>query len=88
MLSGKELVRLSKKAIKEHPEAFEALLEFERTGKLPKPNYKVRANFTIDAKLLREFRQYCKRKGMKMSAVLERYIAEELSQNHSFKATT
>ncbi|MEK6861073.1 MAG: hypothetical protein AABY07_03815 [Nanoarchaeota archaeon] len=43
MVSGKELVRLAKEAIKEHPEMFEALLEFERTGKLPKPNYKIRA---------------------------------------------
>ena len=81
MLSGKELVKLGKEAIKEHPEAFEALLEFERTGKLPKTNYKVRANFTIDAKLLRRFRDYCKNKGMKMSSILEKHIEEELQNN-------
>lgn len=78
MLSGKKLVKLAKEAIKEHPEAFEALMEFERTGKLSKPNYKIRANFTIDAQLLRKFREYCKRKGMKMSSVIENYIRGEV----------
>lgn len=78
MVSGKEIVRLAKRIIKEQPEAFEALLEFERTGKLPKVGYKTRANFTIDAALLRRFREYCRQKGMKMSAVLEKHIKEEL----------
>ncbi len=78
MPSGKEIVRLAKEAIREHPEAFEALLEFERTGRLPKVGYKTRANFTIDAALLRRFREYCRQKGMKMSAVLEKHIEEEL----------
>lgn len=81
MVSGKELVKLAKEAIKEHPEAFEALMEFERTGKLPKPNYKIRANFTIDSKLLRKFREYCRQKGMKMSSILEKHIEEELQNN-------
>ena len=79
MPSGKQLVKLAKEAIEEHPEAFEALLEFERTGKLPKLHYKIRANFTIDASLLQKFRAYCRKHGKKMSAVLERYIEEELS---------
>ena len=39
MLSGKELVRLAKKAIEEHPKMFEALLIFEKTGKLPSPKF-------------------------------------------------
>ncbi len=81
MVSGKEIVRLAKRIIKEQPEAFEALLEFERTGKLPKIGYKTRANFTIDESLLRRFREYCKQKGMKMSAMLERYIKEELQES-------
>lgn len=40
MLSGKRLLKLAKQAHEEHPEAFEALLEYERTGKLPKLNPK------------------------------------------------
>ncbi len=80
MPSGKEIVALAKKAVQEHPQAFEALMEFERTGKLPKVNYKIRANFTIDAQLLRKFRDHCRKQGKKMSAVLEKYIAEETAQ--------
>lgn len=79
MPSGKQLVKLAKEAIKEHPEAFEALMEFERTGKLPKLTHKVRANFTIDSSLLQNFRIYCKKHGKKMSAVLENYMEEELN---------
>ncbi len=70
----------AKQAIEQHPEAFEALLEFERTGKLPKPNPKERANFTIDAKLLRHYRAYCKEHGLNMSARIEKYIKGELQQ--------
>ncbi len=80
MLSGKELVKAAKEAIKEHPEAFEALLEFERTGKLPKVDYKTRANFTIDARLLRKFREYCRSRGMKMSSIIEKHIEEEFKK--------
>lgn len=80
MLSGKEIVAQAKKAVREQPEVFEALLEFERTGKLPKVFYKVRANFTIDAALLRKFRTHCRREGKKMSSVIERYIEQEMAK--------
>lgn len=76
-----QLTKYGKRAIqviREHPEAFEALLEYERTKKLPKLNYKERANFTIDSTLLRKFRTYCKEKGLNMSRVIERYIKEEM----------
>ena len=73
-----KLVMYAKRAVKQHPEAFEALLEFERTGKLPKPNPKERANFTIDAKLLRQYRAYCREQGINMSARIERFIKTEL----------
>ena len=80
MPSGKEIVQAAKKVIKERPEIFEALMEFERTGKVPKVDYKIRANFTIDARLLRKFREYCRKQGKKMSAVLEKYITEEVGE--------
>lgn len=66
--------------IREHPEAFEALLEYERTKRLPKLTYKERANFTIDNMLLRKFRAYCKDRGLNMSRVVERYIKEEIKR--------
>ena len=73
-----QLVKYAKEAIREHPEMFEALLEFERTGKLQKPIKKERANFTINEKLLRKFRQYCKEHGYKMSSRIEKFIEKEL----------
>ncbi len=79
-MQSSKLVKYAKEAVIEHPELFEALLEYERTGKLPKPNPKQRANFTIDAKLIRQYREYCKNHGYKMSARIERFIAGELKK--------
>lgn len=73
-----KFVEIARDSIKKHPEMFEALLEYERTGKLPKPNPKERANFTIDAKLLRQYRAYCRDKSYKMSSRIERFIESEL----------
>lgn len=78
MLQGKEIVRIAKKIVKEHPEYFDALLVFEKTGKLPKFNYKKRVNFTLDNNLAREFRNYCEKNGMKMSSVIEKCIEEKI----------
>jgi len=81
MLQGKKIVERAKKIIKENPEYFEALVEFERTKKLPKLKYKKRVNFTIDADLVRKFRNYCREKGYNMSAKIEKYINEELNNS-------
>ena len=78
MLSDKGILEKAKKAIKERPELFQALLEFERTGKLPKLGYKKRANFTIDEDVLRNFRSYCKTQGYNMSAKIEQLIIKEI----------
>ena len=76
MLAGKEFVKLSEKIIKENPEAFEALLEFERTKKLPRLKYKKLVNFTIDSDILKKFRLYCKEHNTKMSTKTESLIEE------------
>ena len=76
MLAGKEFVKLSEKIIKENPEAFEALLEFERSKKLPRLKYKKRVNFTIDSDILKKFRLYCKEHNIKMSTKTESLIEE------------
>ena len=78
-LDSKKVIEISRKLTREHPEYFEALLEFERTKKLPKLSYKERANFTLDADMLREFRTYCQKKGYKMSNVLEKLINKEIN---------
>lgn len=80
MLSDNTIVRRAKKVIKENPEYFEALVEFEKTKKLPKLNYKRRANFTIDSRLLRDFRNYCRENRLNMSNLIESYIKKELKK--------
>jgi len=80
MLSGKKFVKTALRIIKEKPEMFEALLEFERTGKVPKPVYKKRANFTIDKNILNKFREYCKDKGCNMSKLVEKFMKETVSK--------
>jgi len=66
------------KIIKKNPEYFEALVEYEKIGRLPKLNYKKRVNFTIDTALFKEFREYCQKTGIKMSTEIERLLRKEL----------
>ncbi len=80
MLSGKRLIELADKAIKEHPEAFEAMLEFERTKKLPRPQTKERVNFTLDRNLIRRLREHSRKKNQKMSNLIEELIKEKLAK--------
>ncbi len=80
MLSGKEFVKLARKIIKEHPEAFEAMLEFERTKKLPRPNYKERVNFTLDRNIIKKLREYSRQKNQKMSNIIEEALEEKIKK--------
>ena len=66
------------KIFKKYAEAFEALAEYDKTGKLPKLNYKKRIDITIDAKLLRQLKEYCKMHGFKISQLIEKHMREEL----------
>lgn len=66
--------------IRENPEVFEALEEFEKTKKLPKTSYRRRINITIDAGLLRKTRQYCDSRGIAMSRLIERQLREEFKK--------
>ena len=78
MLSGKELIKFTDKMLKEQPEIFEALLEFEKTGRVPKFTYKKRYNFTLNPELINKFRGYCEKKGIKMSTRIEQHIKEDI----------
>ena len=77
MSSNKVLSKIDR-IIKENPRAFEALLEFEKTGKLSKTVYRDRINLTIDSSLLKKFRKYCQEHGYNMSRLIEKHIKEEL----------
>lgn len=80
MRSGKKILKNAKKIIKENPEYFEALIEFENTKKLPKLKYKKRINFTIDEDTIRKFKIYCEKEGYKMSNRIEFLIKKEIKE--------
>ena len=77
-MAPSKFVETARRIIRENPGAFEALLEYERTKKLPKITYRERANFTLDSVLLRKFRSHCTQKNLNMSRVIEKHIKEEL----------
>ena len=79
MSSGKFLER-AKKIIKENPRMFEALLEYERTKKLPKLVYRERINLTINGNLLRKFKRHCQENNYNMSRLIESYMKKELEK--------
>lgn len=78
MHSKHKLVNYALKAIKEHPQVFEALAEYDQTGKMPKTIYRERINLTIDGQLLQKFKFYARENGLNMSRVIEKHIKEEL----------
>lgn len=77
-----EIAKKAIEIIKKNPEYFEALVEFEKTGRLSKFTYKKRVNFTIDSDLLKKFKLLCEEKGIKMSTQIERLIKNFILKNH------
>jgi len=78
MSASKKPIEYAREIMKEYPQVFEALAEYDRTRKLPKTNYRERINLTIDGNLLRKFKAYAQEKGLNMSRVIEKHIKEEL----------
>jgi len=74
MQSESELVRNAKRAVAQHPEAIQALLEFERTHRLRKTVYRRRIDATIDEDVLRRFRTLCEKNGVPLSRAIERLM--------------
>ncbi|MBI2668701.1 hypothetical protein HYX14_02565 [Candidatus Woesearchaeota archaeon] len=77
-MAPRKYLKYALNIIKEHPQVFEALAEYDRTGKLPKTIYRERLNITIDNTLLRKFKQYARERGLNMSRVIEKHIKEEM----------
>lgn len=67
------------KIIRENPRAFDALMEFEKTGKLPKTVYRERINLTIDSNILNKFKKYCRDHNYTMSRIVESCIKKEIN---------
>ena len=81
MLSDKGLIETTERLLRERPEIFDALLEFERIKRVPKFTYKKRVNFTIDSEIFRKFQSYCENKGIKMSTKIEELVRNEIKKN-------
>ncbi len=75
-MESSEFVKTAKRIIREKPEVFEALLEFERTKKLPKTLYHQRINLTIRNDVLKSFKRYCEERDLNMSAIVESFMQE------------
>ena len=69
----------AKKIIERNRDLLTVFEELDRTGTFRKPIYKKRVNFSIDEELFNRFRAYCKKNGINMSAKIENYIREEIS---------
>ena len=80
MLLNKPFLKKAEEIIKRDPEMFEALMEFERTGKLPRLSYKKRVNFTVDGAVFNRFRGYCLKKGYSMSSLIEKFMSDKLGK--------
>ena len=70
-----EFLKNFEKILKEKPSGFIALEEFEKTGKALT---KTRLNFTIDRELAKKFREYCKKKKLNMSSLIEDMIKRKI----------
>ena len=69
-----------KKIIEKNQDILNVFEEYDRTGKLRKINYKARVNFTVDEALFNNFRSYCKRNALNMSAKIEFFMKKELEK--------
>lgn len=78
-MSESEFLKVTKEAIARNPELFEALMEFERTKKLPKLYRRKRINLTIDENSLYKFKKYCEEHNINMSRFIEKKMDEATS---------
>ena len=72
----------ARKIIEKNRDMLNVLEEYDRTGKLRKLNYKSRVNFTVDENLFNQFRSYCKRNAINMSAKIENFMRKELKNKY------
>ncbi len=78
-----KFIQRARKIIRENPEVFRALEEYDKTRRLPKLSYKIRATFTIDEDIFKKFHRYCEREGYAMSKIVEKLIREEMKKRRS-----
>lgn len=79
-MPSSKFLQTALRIIRENPEMFRALEEYDRTRRLPKLSYKMRVNFTIDSDLVRKFRRHCQERGLNMSKLVEKWMKEEVKK--------
>lgn len=79
-LFDKKFWDISKTVYERYKDLFQQLEDYDKTHKLRKIRYKKRVDLTIDAQLWNKFKNYCQKKGMKMSNVVENLIEHEISK--------
>ena len=70
-MSSNKILQIARKTVKNNPELFNALLEFEKTKKI---RTKTRLNFTIDKNIAQKFKKFCRNSSYNMSAKVENSI--------------
>lgn len=76
--NGNRFLETADRILRERPEMFEALAEYERTKRI---RTKERVNFTIDRGIASQFKKFCKTHGYNMSARVEQAMRDMLG-NH------
>ena len=72
-MQSNKFVKLAKEIAKKNKPTFDALIEYEKTGKI---RSKARMNFTIDKSVAQNFKKYCKENGFNMSSKVEKAMNE------------
>jgi hypothetical protein len=70
-----------KDIVKRKEKYLNILEEKDRTGKMRKPSYKERVDFTIDEEIMIDFRRHCQKTGIPMSRKVEMLLKEFISKN-------
>ena len=70
---SKKFLETADRILREKPEMFEALMEYERTKRI---RTKERLNFTIDRSLASQFKKFCREHAYNMSAKVEQAMRE------------
>ena len=68
-MSSEKIRKIAKDIVKIDKALFDALMEYEKTGKI---KTKKRMNFTIDKNVSNKFRKHCRDKGYNMSSKIEK----------------
>jgi hypothetical protein len=77
-MSSNQVLQKIDRIIKNNPRAFDALMEFEKTGKLKKTVYRERINLTIDSGILNKFKIYCRNNNYNMSRLIESHMKKDI----------